>query len=133
MDLIEHQSGILTRKRVKKKPWKHQKSWWFLSLIARSTYSKFHNEIEQIVIFKGFLRLNFLGKKTCSRKFFFVNIKDLKLKRKYYLQWSEPKNKNNRHTNLQPLCVTSAYVIKVFYANQFQLRKAALKQAPQCM
>ena len=54
------QSVILTKKRVKKKRWKHQKSWWFLSLIALLTAS-FIMKIEQIVLFIGcFFFLNVL-------------------------------------------------------------------------
>ena len=54
--------GILTRKLVKKKRWKHQKSCWFLPLMALLTAS-FKMKIEQIVLFNRFLRLNFFEKK----------------------------------------------------------------------
>ena len=63
------QSGRLTRKRVKKKRWKKQKNWWFLPLIALLTAS-FIMKVEQIVLFKGFLRSNFFKRKKCSRKWF---------------------------------------------------------------
>ena len=53
----ECQSGILGRKRVKKKRWKHKKSWWFLPLVALLTAS-FIMKFEKIILFKGFLRLN---------------------------------------------------------------------------
>ena len=59
-----NQSGILTRK---KKRWKHQESWWFLPLFALLTAS-FIMKVQQIALFKGFPRLNFFEKKTCSRK-----------------------------------------------------------------
>ena len=50
------------RKCVKIKSWKHQKSWWFLPLIALLTAS-FLMKVEQIILFKGFLCLNFFEKK----------------------------------------------------------------------
>ena len=79
--------------RQKETRWKHQQSWWLIPLLTASFIMK----IEQIILFKGFPRLNFNKKKqhvlenglnnSCTKNqvtpmVSFLNIKDLKLKMK---------------------------------------------------
>ena len=66
MHYFQIQTAILTRYRVKKKLWKHQKSWWFLT--SSLYFTGLIIKVKQIVLFKEFSQLNFLKGKKMFKK-----------------------------------------------------------------